>query len=63
MPAAARTCVAFANFSQIGEAGLEIAPGLHSAQVPVVPVCADDVLALAKRLVRDHLDSSSDGPD
>ena len=31
--------------------------------MPVVLVCADDVLALAQGLVRDHLDSSSDGPD
>ncbi len=56
MPAADRTCVSFANFSQVGEAGLEVAPGLDAAQVPVVAVRADHVLAFAQRLVGDHLD-------
>src|SRR5919108_3661484 len=63
MPAAARTYVAFTNLSQVGEAGFEVAAGLHAAQVPVVPVRTDDVLALAQCLVRDHLDSRPDRPD
>ena len=36
MPAAASTCVPGANFSQIGEAGFEVAAGLDAAQVDVV---------------------------
>src|ERR671936_1429774 len=63
MPAAARTCVSFANFSQIGEARLEVTAGLDAAQMPVVPIRPYDVLALAKRLVSDHLDRGADGPD
>src|SRR3954469_8297002 len=63
MPAAARTCVSRANFSQVGEAGLEVAAGLHAAQVPVVAVRADHVLAVAERLVGDHLDGRANRPD
>src|SRR5436305_14968881 len=63
MPAAARTCVAFANLAKIGEAGLVVPPGLHAAQVPVVAIRADNVLAFAQRLVGDHLDRRSDRPD
>ena len=55
MPAAASTCVPGANFSQVGEAGLEVAAGLDTAQVDVVAVGAHDVLALAQRVVGDHI--------
>src|SRR6184192_232485 len=60
MPAAIGTCVSFANFSQIREAGLVVAAGLDTAEVDVVAVGADHVLALAQRLVRDHLDRGAD---
>src|SRR4051812_16680353 len=63
MPAAARTCVSGANFSQIGEAGLEVPAGLDAAKVDVVTVGADDVLAFAQRLVGDHLDLGADRTD
>src|SRR2546421_6306680 len=63
MPAAASTCVSFANFSQVGEARLVIPPRLDAAEMPVVAVCADDVLAFAKRLVGDHLDAGADRTD
>src|SRR3954469_12745023 len=63
MPAAARTCVSFANFSKIGEPGLEVASGLHPAEVDVVAVGGDHVLAFAQRLVGDHVDRYPDRAD
>src|SRR5919202_940910 len=63
MPAALRTCVSFANFSQIREPRLVVAPGLDAAKVNVVAVGADHVLPLAQRLVRDHLDGDPDRAD
>jgi hypothetical protein len=63
MPAAAKTCVSPANFSQVGEASLEVPAGLHAAQVPVVAVGTDHVLALAQRFVGQHLDRRADRPD
>ena len=63
MPAALRTCVSFANFSQIREPGLVVTAGLDTAEVDVVAVGADHVLALAQRLVRDHLDRGADRAD
>src|SRR6476659_5303040 len=63
MPAARRTCVSWANFSKVGEARLVVADGLNAAKVDVVPVRADDVLALAQRLVRDHVDRDADRAD
>src|SRR6188472_1027352 len=63
MPAVARTCVAGANFSQVGEPWLEIAACLHTAEMDVVPVRAHDVLALAERVVRDHVHGYADGAD
>src|SRR5437762_3134984 len=56
MPSAARTCVSFTNFSQIGEARLEITPCLDAAQVTVVTIGTNDVLAFAQRLVGDHVE-------
>src|SRR5215210_172324 len=63
MRVAVRTCVSFANFSQVGEPRHEVAAGLDTAEVDVVAVGADDVLALAERLVREHLDRGPDGAD
>src|ERR671937_2499067 len=63
IPAAGRTCVSFANFSQIGEPGLVVAACLDAAEVDVVAVGADDVLPLAQRLVGDHLHSGADRAD
>src|SRR5439155_13191671 len=63
MPAAVRTCVSLANFSQVGETGLEVAPGLDAAEVSVVTVGAHDVLALPQSVVRDHLDRGADRAD
>src|SRR4029450_4280558 len=63
MPATVRTCVSFANFSQIREPGLVVAAGLDTAEMDVVAVSADHVLALAQRLVRDHLDRDADRAD
>jgi hypothetical protein len=63
MPSVARTCVAFANFSQIGEASLEIAARLDAAKVPVVPVRAHDVLPFPQCVVCNHLDRHADRAD
>src|SRR5918912_3137334 len=63
MPAAARTCVSFAHLAQVGERRVEVAPGLDTAQVPVVAIRADDVLPLAQRLVGQDLDRYAYGPD
>src|SRR6266480_3796951 len=63
MPSAARTCVSFANFSQISEPWLKIAPGLDAAQVSVVTIGTNDVLAFAEGLVRDHVDVDPDRAD
>src|ERR1043166_1774192 len=63
MPSTARTCVAFANLSQIGEASFEVAAGLDAAEVPVVLIRADDVLALAEGIVGDHLDRGAHRAD
>src|ERR1041385_3135067 len=63
MPSAIRTCVSFANFSQIREPRLVVTAGLDAAEVDVVAVGADDVLALAQRLVRDPLDRRADRAD
>src|SRR5512133_2147348 len=63
MPTAARTCVSGPNFSQISKARLEVASSLDASQVPVVAVGADDVLAFAKRLVREHGDRHTDRAD
>ena len=63
MPATVRACVSFANFSQIREPGLVVTAGLDTAEVDVVAVGADHVLALAQRLVRDHLDRGADRAD
>src|SRR5437762_13624032 len=63
MPATVRACVSFANFSQIREPGLVVTAGLDTAEVDVVAVGADHVLALAERLVRDHLDRNADRAD
>src|SRR6185312_15235411 len=63
MPTAARTCVSGPNFSQVGEARLEVPSGLDASQVPVVAVGADDVLAFSKRLVREHGDRRTDRAD
>src|SRR2546423_8249872 len=57
MPSAARTYVSFANFSYIGESRLKIASRLDAAQVFVVTIGTNDVLAFAESLVRDHVDS------
>src|SRR4051812_11829634 len=63
MRAAARTCVVFANFSKIGKAGLEVASSLDAAEVCVVAVGADHVLAFAQRFVGDHVDRDTDRAD
>src|SRR5919197_4966444 len=63
MPVAVRTCVSCANFSQVGEAGLEVAAGLDAAEVNVVAVRPYDILAFAERLVGDHVDRGADRPD
>src|SRR5215218_420329 len=63
MPTAGRTCVSFANLSQIREPRLVVAAGLDTAKVDVVAVRADHVLALAQRLVCDHLDRDPDRTD
>src|SRR6188508_3232325 len=63
MPAATRTCVSFANFSKIREPRLVVTAGLDAAEVEVVAVGADHVLALAERLVGDHVDRDADRSD
>src|SRR5215211_3623269 len=63
MPAAARTCVSGANLSEVGEASLEVPAGLHAAQVAVVAVGTDHILALAQGFVGHHLDRRADRPD
>src|SRR4051794_41987111 len=63
MRAAGRTCVSFADFSQIREPRLVVTARLHAPEVGVVAVGADDVLALSPRLVRDHVDRDADRAD
>src|SRR5512133_121669 len=63
MPAAVRTCVSFANFSQIEKARRIVAASLDATEVIVVAVRAHDVLALAQGLVREHLDRCAYRPD
>src|SRR5215831_6817079 len=45
------------------EAGLVVAAGLNTPEVDVVAIGADDVLTLAQRLVRDHVDRDADRAD
>src|SRR5512138_3039574 len=63
MPSAVGTCVSFANLPEIREPGLVVAARLDAAKVDVVAVGADHVLALAQRLVGDHLDRGADRAD
>src|SRR6476659_4647964 len=60
---AVRAGVALARGAQVGEARLEVAPGLGAAQVPAVAVRTGDVLPLAQRLVRDNRPLESDGAE
>src|SRR5215210_1875391 len=63
MPAAAQTCVSFANFAQVGEPRLVVPAGLNASEVDVVAVGADDVLTLAQRFIREHVDRGPDRSD
>src|SRR4029453_5925262 len=63
MPAAGGTCVSFANFPQGDEPGLVVTARLDTAEMDVVAVGDHHVLALAERLVRDHLDRGADRAD
>src|SRR5438270_4732716 len=56
MPAAARTCVSGANFSQVDESSLKIPLRRDAPEVPAVAVRAHDILAFAQSLVREHVD-------
>jgi hypothetical protein len=47
LPATDRTCVAGVRLSNVGEARVVVAIGLHPSQMPAVAVCPSDVLALA----------------
>ena len=58
--AAVRAGVALARLAQVGEARLEVAPGLDAAQVPAVAVRAGDELPVAQRLVGDDLALEAD---
>src|SRR5581483_1435141 len=58
--AALRAAVALARLPQVGEAGLVVAAGPNAAQMEAVAVGAGDELALAQRLVGDHLAVESD---
>ena len=48
--------VAHLRLADVREPGLVVTAGLHAAEMPTVHVRARDELALAKRLVSDHLD-------
>ena len=61
--AALGAAVAFARLAQVGEARLEVTARLNAAEVEVVAVRTDDVLALLERLVCDHLDRDADRAD
>ena len=63
LAAAVRARVPLAHLAQVGEARLEVAAGLHAAQMPVVAVRPDDELALPQRLVGDDLDRDAHRPD
>src|SRR5207249_3695037 len=61
--AALGAAVAFARLAQVGEARLEVTARLNPAEVVVVAVRADDILALLERFVGDHLDRGADRAD
>ena len=61
--AAHGTGVALPRLADVRERRLEVAPGLNAAQVPTVAVRAGDELALAQRLVRDHLEVRANRPE
>src|SRR4029077_13749032 len=63
MPPADRTCVSFANFSQVDETGLVVSAGLYAAQVNVVAVPPPAVLAPPQCLVGEHVDLDADRAD
>src|SRR5579863_9147501 len=61
--AADRAAVAFLRLADVGEAGLEVAAVLDAAEVPPAAVRAGDELAVAERLVGDHLALEPDRPE
>ena len=58
--AALRARVAVLRLADVGEGRLVVAAGLDAAEMLAVLVRAGDVLALAERLVGDHLDVDAD---
>ena len=61
--AADGAAVAFPRLAEVGEARLEVTARLNAAEVEVVAVRTDDVLALLERFVCDDLDRHADRPD
>ncbi len=61
--AALRARVAVLGLADVGERRLVVAARLDAAEMLAVLVRAGDVLALAERLVGDHLDVDPDGPE
>src|SRR5215831_12649134 len=61
--AALRAGVPVLRLADVGEGRFVVAAGLDAAEVPAVLVRPRDELALAERLVGDHLDVDADRPD
>ena len=57
---ALRTRVAGICLPDVGEDRVVVASGLHTAQMPAVPVCARHELPIPQRLVRDNVDCYPD---
>src|SRR4029079_13458575 len=55
-----RTRIPLPRLPQVGEARLEVASGLHAEEMPAGAVRTGDELALAQRVVGDHLAVEAD---